>query len=171
MGSQRLNQYKKKSGKQRNSAFHIRANKPTLIRDEQTGFIHHPAGFPIECKRLWFGDTDKGADIGNNDIGLIFDSEKYVKPGLTIEITIPLRNEIEKFRGKVVLVRHNGDFYEIGMWLRRHADASRARIVEQICHIEAYLKEKKFREGPYVINRERAAEEWISKYASSVPTF
>lgn len=171
MGSQNFNQYKKKFGKQRSSTLPIGTNRSTLIRDEQTGFIHHPAGFPIECKRLWFAEPDEHTDMGHSDIGLIFDSEKYIKPGVTIEITIPLRNEIEKFRGKVVLVRHNGDFYEIGIWLRRHADASRARIVEQICHIEAYLKEKKFREGPYVINRERAAEEWISKYASSVPTF
>ncbi len=169
MGSQRLNQYMKKFAKPRGPVLLNRGNKSTLIRDEQTGFIHHPAGFPIECKRLWFGDTGKGANQGQSDIGLIFDSEKYIKPGVSIEITIPLRNEIEKFRGKVVLVRHNGDFYEIGMWLRRHEDASRARIVEQICHIETYLTDKKIKEGPYVINRERVAEEWITKYASSVP--
>ena len=54
--------------------------------------------------------------------------------------------------------------------LQHQADASRARIVEQICHIESYLKNKKFREGPYILNRERVAEEWISKYASSVPS-
>ncbi len=170
MGSQRLNQYKKKSVRERNNSRQLFGNRSTLIHDEQTGFIHHPAGFPIECKRLWFGDSEKADDLQPGDIGLIFDSEKYIKPGTTIEITIPLRNEFEKFRGRVVLVRHNGDFYEIGMWLRRRSDASRARIVEQICHIESYLKEKKYRDGPYVINRERAAAEWISKYASSVPS-
>ena len=170
MASQRLNQYKKKRGKPRNAALQMRSNQTTLIRDEQTGFIHHPPGFPIECKRLWFAGADERTEPVASDIGLIFDSEKYIRPGVTIEITIPLRNEIEKFRGKVVLVRHNGDFFEIGIWLRRQEDASRARIVEQICHIESYLKDKKFREGPYVINRERVAEEWISKYASSVPS-
>jgi hypothetical protein len=170
MGSQRLKLHKNKFTKQKTALPHAIAGRSTLIRDEQTGFIHHPAGFPIECKRLWFGDPDKTAEPGQSDIGLIFDSEKYIKPGVTIEVTIPLRNEFEKFRGKVVLVRHNGDYYEIGIWLRRHSDASRARIVEQICHIESYLKDKKFREGPYVINRERAAEEWITKYASSVPS-
>ncbi len=170
MGSQRLNQYKKKSTGLRGPFPRNGQRGTTAIKDEQTGFIHHPTGFPIECKRLWFGDPDAGKDRGGSDIGLMFDSEKYIRPGVTLEITIPLRNEIEKFRGKVVLVRHNGDCYEIGLWLRRHADASRARIVEQICHIEAYLKDKKFREGPYVINRERAAEEWITKYASTVPS-
>jgi hypothetical protein len=170
MGSQRLRHYRNRFNKHKSSIPHAMGTRPTEIRDEQTGFIHHPAGFPIECKRLWFGDHDSSADQGQSEIGLIFDSEKYIKPGATIEITIPLRNEIEKFRGRVVLVRHNGDYYEIGVWLRRQADASRARIVEQICHIESYLKDKKFREGPYVINRERVAEEWISKYASSVPS-
>ncbi len=170
MGSQILKQYKNKFNRAKTTIPSAMGTKSTLIRDEQTGFIHHPAGFPIECKRLWFGDSEKNDDMGQSEIGLIFDSEKYIKPGVSIEITIPLRNEIEKFKGKVVLVRHNGDYYEIGMWLRRHSDASRARIVEQICHIEAYLTDKKFREGPYVINRERAAEEWISKYASSVPS-
>jgi len=170
MGSQRLNQYKKKFGKQRTTVTHALGNRSPLIRDEQTGFIHHPAGFPIECKRLWFSSLYKAVKRGQSDIGLIFDSEKYIKPGVSIEITIPLRNDIEKFRGKVVLVRHNGDFYEIGMWLRQGSDASRARIVEQICHIESYLKNKKITEGPYVLNRERVAEEWITKYASTVPT-
>ena len=33
-----------------------------------------------------------------------------------------------------------------------------------------YLQDKKYREGPYCINRERIAEEWITKYASSVPS-
>jgi len=169
MGSQRLNQYKKKFGKARGRPLRMRLPGTGLIRDEQTGFIYHPAGFPIECKRLWFGDGHETPEAEHSEIGLIFESEKYIKPGICIEITISVREELEKFRGKVVLVRHNGDHYQIGLWLRRHADASRARIVAQICHIEAYLTDKKFREGPYVINRERAAEEWITKYASSVP--
>lgn len=146
----------------------ITASKP--IHDLQTGFIHHPASFPLECKRVWFGKNAGPQDPECGDIGLIFESEKYLKPGSTIEITIPLRHEMEKFRGKVVLVRHNGDHFEIGLWLKRRSDASRARIVEQICHIEAYLKEKKFREGPYSLNPEQAAEEWISKHAGSVPS-
>ena len=170
MASQRLNQYKKNSSRQNRVQKQSQMNRSTLIRDEQTGFIHHPAGFPLECKRLWFGAYKDYEESDHANIGLIFDSEKYIRPGASIEITIPLRNEIEKFRGKVVLVRHNGDFYEIGMWLKRREDASRARIVEQICHIESYLKDKKFKEGPYIINRERVAEEWIGKYASTVPS-
>jgi len=140
------------------------------IRDSQTGFIHHPPGFPLEFKRIWFSGLRRDEDLRHGELGLIFDSEKYVKPGWTLEITIPVRNEITRFQGKVVLIRHGGEGYEIGLWLRRGADASRARIVEQICHIEAYTQERKYRDGPYCLNRERIAREWIMENAGSVPT-
>ena len=169
MVGQRLRQNYKKLHKDRHAGLIKSAIHSTLIRDEQTGFIHHPSGFPIEYKKIWFGFKEDELTRGS-DIGLIFESEKYIRPGSSIEVTIPLRNELEKFRGKVVLVKNTGDYFEIGMWLQHQADASRARIVEQICHIESYLKNKKFKEGPYIINRERVAEEWISKYASSVPS-
>lgn len=142
--------------------------KPVL--DVQTGFIHHPSGFPLEVKRLWFNDAqDTGGDTTGN-IGVIFESDKYIKPGTTLEITIPLRNDVEKFRGKVVLVRNFATHFEIGLWFSCRADASRARIVEQICHIESYIQEKKYREGPYALNRDRVAEEWITNNAGNVPT-
>ena len=141
------------------------------ITDTQTGFLYHLRGFPLQYKRVWFNGKDDHAKGAESNVGLIFQSDKYLKPGITIEVTIPLRDDLEKFRGKVVMVRNHQDgYFEIGLWLKRWKDASRARIVEQLCHIEAYLKEKKFRDGPYVLNRERVAEEWISKHAGSVPS-
>ena len=76
---------------------------------------------------------------------------------------------MQKFRGKVVLVRNMGDYFEIGIWLTQAADVHRARIVEQICHIETYLRTKKHQEGPFVSN-ERVTEEWVSKYAAAFPS-
>ncbi len=143
--------------------------KETPVKDQQTGFIHHPSGFPIDFRRIWFEEKAHAETVEQSDIGLIFESDKYFKPGITMEITIPLPDETARFRGRVVLVRHNGESYEIGLWLRHRADASRARIVEQLCHIETYLRQKKFRDGPYSLNRDKLAEEWITKYASRVP--
>ena len=171
MRTQRVSHNTKKSSKDAAQMLRRPGLKETPIKDNQTGFIHHPAGFPIDFKRIWFEQKDDTEEsLERSDIGLIFESEKYFKPGIMMEITIPLPNEIATFRGKVVLVRHNGESYEIGIWLRHRADASRARIVEQVCHIETYLKQKKFRDGPYSLNREKLAEEWITKYASTVPT-
>ena len=135
------------------------------------GFIHHPAGSPIDVRRIWFGDKHgDSTQNGQGDIGVCFESDKYIKPGIMLEISIPLRGEQQKFRGKVVLVRNKGDLYEIGLWLTSKTDSGRIRIVEQICHIESYLRQKRHREGPFV-SRERVAQEWISKFASTFPSF
>lgn len=166
MRGQRLNSHARL--RHRPAGLHLASARP--IRDHQTGFIHHPTGFPLDFKRIWFNGLRRSDELNSGEVGLIFESEKYIKPGWTLEITIPVHNDLERFRGKVVLVRHNGQNYEIGLWLRRGADASRARIVEQICHIEAYMKERKYRDGPYCLNRDRIANEWIVNNAGSVPT-
>lgn len=140
------------------------------VRDSQTGFIHHPAGFPLEYKRMWFGGAGRDGSGESSDIGLIFESDEHIPTGATLEIHIPLRGELEQFRGKVVLVRQSGDGWEIGVWFPCRIDASRMRIVEQICHIEAYLQLKKHQDGPYNINRDKIAAEWISRHAATVPS-
>ena len=143
-----------------------------LVESKLTGFIHHPAGFPIEAKRVWLGEwfDDAGEVEEPGTIGLCFESDRYIKPGTVLELSIPLRGVIQKFRGRVVLVKWNGECCEIGMWLSSKSDAGRILIVEQICHIEAYLKHKRHHEGPF-ISQERIAQEWISRFASSFPSF
>lgn len=142
-----------------------------IIDNSLDGFIHHPAGSPIEFRRIWFGNKHVGSMLdGEGNIGVCFESDKYFKPGTILEISIPLRGEQQKFRGKVVLVKNKGDLCEIGLWLTSKADSGRIRIVEQICHIESYLRQKRHREGPFV-SKERVAQEWISKFASNFPSF
>ncbi len=143
---------------------------PDTGQDNLHGFIHHPAGIPIEIRRIWFdSDHDDPFMEEQGNIGVCFESDKYIKPGTIIEITIPVRNETQKFRGKVVLVKNKEERYIIGLWLTRKSDAGRVRIVEQICHIEAYLRHKRHYEGPFV-SRERVAEEWITRFAATFPT-
>lgn len=139
------------------------------IRDIQTGFICHPRGFPIEIRRKWFAGLAPATNEASSRIGIMFDSPLYYRPGTVIELSIPVYARIEKFTGTVVLIRSHPEHFEIGLWLSKGDDASRARNVEQICHIEAYMKEKKYRDGPYNLNPERVASEWIAKYAAGVP--
>ena len=143
---------------------------PDIAMKNLDGFIHHPAGFPIEYRRIWspFWQGDIGQD-GPGKMGLCFESDKYIKPGTTLEVSIPLRGETQVFKGKVVLVKSQADHYAIGLWLASAADTMRIRIVEQICHIEAYVMHKHYKEGPF-ISRERVTEEWISRFAASFPS-
>ena len=47
-------------------------------------------------------------------------------------------------------------------------DSFRARMVEQVCHIEQYKRQVLETEGR-VLNGEQAAKEWIRRYAASFP--
>jgi len=139
------------------------------IHDTKTGFIQHPAAYPYSIRRMHFWEMYQLRKEVPSGLGIMFDSSEYLKPGKFIEFSIPLPDRTEIFSGKVVLVRRNGEQFEIGLWLYCAETASRARLVEQICHIEVYMQEKKYRDGPYNLNPDRVAREWISKYASQVP--
>jgi hypothetical protein len=171
MGSQRVNRYIKLNGRiDRAGVRNLQRLRNKPILDIQTGFLHHAVRFPLEIKRKWL-DFSSHTDVPDcPQIGLLFESDTYIKPGIRIEISIMLPNKTEKFTGQVVLVKHNSDHFEIGLWLNQRDDASRARIIEQCCHIESYLQEKKYQDGPYNLNPDKVAEEWIAKYANTVPS-
>ena len=133
------------------------------------GFIQHPNRFPIEIKTLRFWERIKIKETHETcDIGLTIFSEKYIKPGTILSVTIPTRKDIQKFTVKVVLLREDNNGYEIGLWLMFKEDEQRIRIVEQICHIELYLNDKRRKEGPF-LSQEKITEEWITKFAASFP--
>ncbi len=106
-------------------------------------FIPHPQKFPLEFRRQrvrgWLM-RDKPAP--SSDLGLSFVSRKYIPTGSRMELAIPLRGVVQKFHGTVVMVREITAGYEIGLWLASADDASRARLVEEICHLECYLQDK-----------------------------
>tara|TARA_B110000037_G_C16797953_1_gene374248 strand:+ start:28 stop:543 length:516 start_codon:yes stop_codon:yes gene_type:complete len=132
------------------------------------GFIKHPDRFPLQIRRLHFWERTRIKVSETSNIGLTFSSDEYQKPGGIIEITIPMRIETHRFLGKTVMVKETDNNYEIGIWLLNAEDSQKLRIVEQICHIELYLNDKRYKEGPF-LSREKLTEEWISLYASSFP--
>lgn len=109
----------------------------------RNGFIHHPQQFPLEAKRLRSWGRSTRMESSTGDIGLSFVSRKYIPTGSEMELSIPLRGDVQKFHGHVVLVREIIGGYEIGVWLASADEASRARLVEQICHLECVLTSKR----------------------------
>mgnify|MGYP002885468334 CR=1 FL=1 len=132
------------------------------------GFISHPERFPIEIRRLRFWERSKIESSNVTNIGFSFFSENRQKPGDLIEISIPANDEINCFLGKVVLVIASDKGFEIGIMLLNIEDAPRLRIVEQICHIQLYLNDKRFKDGPF-LSKEKLTEEWINRFASNFP--
>ena len=132
------------------------------------GFISHPERFPLQFRRLRFWERSKLELNKTSNIGLTFFSKEHQKPGSILEVTIPTRKETYQFLGKVVMVRESDNGYEIGIWLLNVEDAPKLRIIEQICHIELYLNDKRYKEGPF-LSKEKLTEEWITRFAGSFP--
>ena len=132
------------------------------------GFIKHPERFPVNVKRLRLWERLKTNLADSSNIGFSFTNKKRQKPADIIEVSIQSNNEISTFLGKVVLVIENDAGFEIGMMLLNEEDGPRLRIVEQICHIELYLSDKRYKEGPF-LSREKLTEEWINRFASGFP--
>jgi len=139
------------------------------IASNLQGFIHHPPSYPLRFRTLRRGQvSDHEAQTSGQKMGLCFKSHQYYPPGQHMEVMIEIKREAHYFTGEVVLVRSHEQYFEIGLWLDRPDSVAKLRILEQLCHIEAYTRHKHHHEGPFV-SPEYIAREWISRYASSFP--
>ncbi|TWC32794.1 PilZ domain-containing protein [Pseudomonas sp. SJZ079] len=132
-------------------------------------FIRHPTDVPIEIQDApEHGYVQQATqDIGFG--GLAFVSTKAFEPEHLIALRIPcLRPAFEVAMARVTWCHRNNGHFAIGVEFLDSAEAFRVRMVEQICHIESYQREVEQREGRH-LTAEQAAEEWISRHASSFP--
>ena len=90
--------------------------------------------------------------------------------GSFVEVTIWALGEAQTFVAQVVSCDQCDVGYDTQVRFPSRDDAYRARIVEQICHIEAYRSEVREQEGRK-LRMDRAAEEWIEKNAAHFPAF
>jgi hypothetical protein len=132
-------------------------------------FIRHPSDVPIEVQSA----ADKGyVQRSTQNVsfgGLAFLSDTPIEPETFIALRIPyLRPVFELPAARVAWCQKEGSKFAVGVQFLDSAAAFRARMVEQICHIESYRREIEQREGRR-LTAEEAAEEWIKRYASSFP--
>ena len=85
-----------------------------------------------------------------------------------MRVKIPFVRPPFETEGRVVWCRRSSSDYEVGIQFIEVQAAFKARMVEQICHIEHYKNEVREREGRE-LSGHQAAMEWISKYASQFP--
>lgn len=133
-------------------------------------FIRHPSNIPIDFQLEEL--VTEGSDYLKNvsEGGLAFRSTVTLEPGTTIRIKIPLVSPVFQAIGKVTWCHPQGDIFEIGIQFLDEDDSYRARMIEQICHIEQYKQEALNKDGRK-LSGEQAAVEWIQKYAKSFPGF
>jgi hypothetical protein len=131
-------------------------------------FIRHPSDIPIELL------AERRIPAANGELhdvslgGLSCRSEKRLNVGALVRVKIPFVRPPFETEGRVVWCRRSNSEYEVGIQFIEVQAAFKARMVEQICHIEHYKNEIREREGRE-LSGHQAAMEWISKYASQFP--
>jgi hypothetical protein len=131
-------------------------------------FIRHPAGIPIEISAdhpsRW--GTHHASNLGLG--GLAFRCERKLDPGSVIALRIVVVRPEFSAAARVVWCRESEAGFDLGVEFLDPDDAFRARMVEQVCHIEKYRLAVQREEGR-VITAEEAAMEWINRHAAQFP--
>ncbi len=146
------------------------------MNEEQRQYIRHPASIPIVyALAAPARDHANPANVLKEPLcnislgGLCFRSDLPLEQGTAIVVTINLVRPLFQEQARVVWCRQSDDqHYDIGVQFLDRNTGSRARIVEQICHIEQYKHDVGKNEGRN-LSGEEAAIEWIRQYADDFP--
>jgi hypothetical protein len=105
-------------------------------------------------------------DVGEGGLSFVSDDDIPVGTGLVIRI--PVVQPPFEARTRVAWTRPAGARYLVGVEFLDAEDSFRARMVEQVCAIDAYRRRVEAEEGR-VLTRDEAAAEWISRNADRFP--
>jgi hypothetical protein len=134
-------------------------------------YVRHPTDIPIEVDYDLSGIVADKVDYLSNVSfgGLSFQSLKNLETGAVINISIPLVKPVFHIRGRVVWCKRANEHFDVGVEFIEPERIFKARMVEQVCHIEHYKKEVLEEEGRHLTGEE-AALEWIKKFAADFPS-
>jgi hypothetical protein len=135
---------------------------------ERRKYIRHPSDIPIVYE-LTDAAVHQKENLRNISIGgLSFRTDRCLEKETPIVIQIDLVRPVFKGKAIVMWCRLHNEYYDIGVQFVDKDTEFRARMVEQICHIEQYKREILEKEGRE-LSGEEAAREWINKYAKDFP--
>ena len=128
-------------------------------------YIRHPRSIPLVFRTIPREFVRSPAPPQAQDLGgLRFEALCAVPPGAVLELTVDVRGKTQTFRGTVHWTQPLGRRFEVGLRFTDPEDAFRARMAEQVCHIEAY-RQRRSRQSGRAIGVEQAAHAWIRRYA------
>jgi hypothetical protein len=142
------------------------------VHSERRRFMRHPAAMPIACRSRGHLDAVHGSLRDASLGGMFFVSDGLFAKGDAVDLSFPARLMTARVGGVVVWRQdHSGNQaggHAYGVQFDDKEMFARARLLEQICHIEAYQKTQAEQCGRR-LSPGLAAEEWIAKYASQFP--
>jgi len=128
-------------------------------------FLRHPSDLPVELvlRKHNFLPRQRLHNISLG--GVACNSTRGFRKGTAIELRIPLLGEQASCPGVVAWCRKQPDDYLVGICFTDEESLFRARMVEQVCQIEAYRKQREAESGE-TQPIEQIAEEWIAQHAT-----
>jgi len=131
-------------------------------------FIRHPADIPIEimAHEGLATETQRIHNVGCG--GLAIGCAHEIAAGTVIRVRITLVNPAFESSARVIWCRRGNGACELGLEFLDADDAYRARMVQQVCHIESYRQHLLDSEGRR-LNADEAAAEWIGRFAAGFP--
>jgi PilZ domain len=129
-------------------------------------YVRHPSEFPIELRREGESTArERLRDVSTG--GLCCRSSSELVPGEVVRIHIPVGTPGFDVEGRVAWCRQDEQGYRVGIEFTSEVEAFRARMVEQVCHIERYHRQ--LLESGRAATEEEAGAEWIAKFAQHFP--
>lgn len=135
-------------------------------------YIRHPSEIPVEIELCPAGTCRQPVDSRLRDVGMggiSFVMQTEVCIGMLVRVRIPVVDPCFEALGRVTRVDCEAGRCVVAVGFLDRADAYRARMVEQICHIEQYRRDVRQREGRR-LSPEEAAREWIERHAAGFPS-
>ena len=135
---------------------------------ESRRYIRHPSDIPIE-NTLSEGCRLQSQVLADVSLGgLSFHVSEPLAIGQSLSLCIPSIRPDLKIDSWVTWCEKSQHGYQVGIAFLQDQDRFTIRMVEQICHIEAYRQRILEQEGR-VLTATEAAREWIDLYAEDFP--
>jgi hypothetical protein len=133
--------------------------------EQPAAFIRYPGQVPVRYRP--YRVNGDGGKVQPTPGGICFPCGEPLEPGALVELSLAAPHGVEHFVVEIAWCRPDGVEFLAGARMLDDADACRARLVAQLCHIDLYRRQElaKGRE----LDADRAASEWIARYAHQVP--
>lgn len=129
-------------------------------------FVRHPSEFPADIHELSGQGEHLLAQMTNiSQGGMSCQVSRPIFEGCDVEVSVPAVDEECIGCGVVAWCKPGRGHFQIGVRFSDENSAYRARMVEQLCQIEAYRRACEAREGRF-LDPDQAAKEWIDLYAA-----
>ncbi|QLC72285.1 PilZ domain-containing protein [Pseudomonas sp. LPB0260] len=127
-------------------------------------FLRHPSDMPVELV-LRKQKALPGQRLNNISLGgVACNSSRGFRRGTAVELRIPLLGEQARYEGVVAWCHKLDEDYLVGIAFTDEDTLFRARMVEQVCQIEHYRRQRE-RELGQQLQIESVAGEWIAQHA------